>query len=75
MDRALVGASDLRTRRALSNLTFVAQMLQNPCAEPAGWLAQLCLLGLGLVLVAKPNPPWATSPLSSHAASVSRQQS
>ena len=72
MDRVLVGVWGLRMRSALTNLTPIAQMAQNPRAEPAGRLAQLCVLGLGLVLVAIPNPSWAASPLSSHAASVSR---
>jgi hypothetical protein len=70
MDRALVGVPGLRMRRALPDLAPVAQMPQNPRAEPAGRLAQLCLPGLGLVLVAEPNPSWATSPLSSHAVPV-----
>lgn len=68
MDRALVGVSGLRMRCALPNLTPVAEMPQNPRAETAGWLAQLCLLGLGLVGVAKPNRSWgAASPTPSHA--------
>ncbi len=49
MDRVLVGVSGPRMRCAFRNLTPVAEMPQNPRAEPAGWLAQLSLLGLGLV--------------------------
>ena len=63
----LVGPSGLSMRCLCPNLAFVAQMPQNPRAEPAGSLVQLCLLRLGLVLVAVPNPPWAASPLSHHA--------
>jgi hypothetical protein len=67
MERAVVGPSGLSMRWLFPNLAFVAQMPQNPRAEPAGSLAQLCLPGFGLVLVAVPNPPWAASPLSNHA--------
>jgi hypothetical protein len=67
MERALVGPSGLSVRCLVPNLAFVAQMPQNPRAEPAGSLVQLCLPGFGLVLVAVPNPPWAASPLSDHA--------
>ena len=59
MDGALMGVMRLRIRCALPDLTPVAQMPQHPGAEPARWLAQLCLVGLGLLLVAKPNPSWA----------------
>jgi hypothetical protein len=67
MDRVLVGVSGPRMRCAFRNLTPVAEMPQNPRAEPAGWLAQLSLLGLGLVGVAKPNPSWGAGlPTPSH---------
>jgi hypothetical protein len=66
MERTLVGPSGLSLRCLFPKFAFVAQMPQNPRAEPAGWLVQLCLLGLGFVLVAVPNPPWAASPLSNH---------
>jgi len=69
-----VGVLGLHLRGTPTNLTPIAQMPQNPTAEPAGWLAQLCLLGLGFVLVAKPNSSWVASPLSSHAAPVYGQQ-
>jgi hypothetical protein len=62
-------------RFALSYLTLVAQAPQDPCAEPAGCHVQLCLLGLGLVGVAVPDPSWAAKPLSSHAVSVSMERS
>jgi hypothetical protein len=68
MDRALVGVSGLPMWCALPNLTPVAEMAQNPRAETAGGLAQLCLLGFGLVGVAEPNRSWgAASPTPSHA--------
>jgi len=68
VDRALVGVSGLRMRCALSNLTSIAEMPQNPRAEPAGRLAQLRLFGLGLVGIGKPNRPWgAGSPTPGHA--------
>jgi hypothetical protein len=68
-----VGAAGLHLWCAPSNLTPVAQMAQNPGAEAAGWLTQLCFLGLVLVLVAEPNSPGTATPLSSHAPSVSTQ--
>ena len=68
MDRALVGVSGLPMWCARPNLTPVAEMAQDPRAETAGGLAQLCLLGFGLVGVAEPNWSWgAASPTPSHA--------
>jgi hypothetical protein len=61
-----MGVSRPRLGCALPTLTAVAQVPQHPRAEPAWWLAQLCFLGLGLVLVAKPNPSWTDLPLPSH---------
>jgi hypothetical protein len=74
MERTLVGPSGLGMRCLFPNLALVAQMPQNPRAEPAGWLVQLRLPGLGLVLVAVPNAPWAASPLSNHGVRAYPQQ-
>ena len=71
MDRALVGVSGRRMRCAPSDLTPEAETPQNPRAEPAGSLAQLCLFGFGLVGVAEPNPSrGAGLPTPRHATSA-----
>jgi hypothetical protein len=73
-DRALVRVSGLHMRCALPDLIPEAQTSQDPCAKPAGRLAQLCLPGLRLVGVVEPNRSWgARSPTPRHAASVSSE--
>jgi Methyltransferase domain len=65
----------LHLRRALSDSAPETQTPEHPCTEPAGWLAQLCLLGLGLVFIAEPNRSWdAGLPTPSHIVSVSKEQ-
>ncbi len=67
-----MGVSDLRLRSPRLDITPVSESPQDPCAEAAGWFAQLGLLGLGLVGVAEPNRSrCATLPTPSHATSVS----
>ena len=62
-------------RRALPDPTPEAQTPQNPRAKPAGWLAQLCLLCLGLVVIVESNRSWgAGSPTPRRTVSVSSKQ-
>ena len=70
MNRALVCVWGRRMRLAPPDLTPEAQTAQHPRAEPAGSLAQLCLLGLSLVGVADPHRVPAASPHPSHPVSV-----
>ena len=76
MDGALVLVSGLRVRFARLEITPVPESSEKPLAEPTWWLAQLCLLRLGLVGVGEPNRSWcAALPAPRHAASVSTEQS
>lgn len=72
----LVRVSSLRMRCLRAQITPVPESPQDPLAEPAGWLAALCLLGLSLVKVAEPDRSWgASSPNPSHPAIVSSERS
>jgi RimJ/RimL family protein N-acetyltransferase len=61
---------------AFSDLSPVAQTPQDPAPKPAGWFAQLGLLGFGLVAVVEPNRSWGTGlPTPCHEARVAEQRS